>query len=148
MKKSIFVLAGLMISLVASAQKLKESEVPSLVKEAFQKSYKDPKDVEWEKEDANYEVEFETGKTDQSVVYDTNGNVLETEIEINVAELPSAAKDYMAKNYKEAKIKEVKKITQSAGAINYEVEIKGKDIVFDANGGFVKEVVDSKDKKD
>ena len=76
MKKSILIPAGLMISLAACAQKIKESDVPAVVKDAFQKSYKDAKEVKWEKEGADFEAEFEIGETDQSVVFDAAGHLV------------------------------------------------------------------------
>lgn len=148
MKKSMFMAVGLMISLVAFSQKVKESEVPTVVKDAFKKAYKDAKEVKWEKEDANFEAEFEIGEADQSVVFDATGHVIETEIEIKVDELPSAVKDYVAKNYKDAKIKEATKITDAKGTVGYEAEIKDKDLIFDGNGKFIKEEVDKDDDKD
>jgi hypothetical protein len=148
MKKSKFIAAGLMISLAACAQKVKESDVPAVVKDAFKKTYKDVKDVKWEKEGANFEAEFEIGETDQSVVFDATGQVIETEIEIKVDELPSGVKDYLAKNYKDTKIKEATKITDSKGTITYEAEIKGKDLIFDSTGKFIKEEVDTHEDKD
>jgi hypothetical protein len=148
MKKSILITAGLMISLAACAQKFKESEVPAVVKDAFKKSYKDAKEVKWEKEGANFEAEFEIGETDQSVVFDATGNLVETEVEIKVEELPSGANDYIAKNYKDTKIKKATKITDAKGTVTYEAEIKGKDLIFDSTGKFIKEEVDTYEDKD
>ena len=148
MKKPMFILAGLLLSLATSAQKIKESAVPSIVKDAFKNNYKDAKDIEWEKEDANFEVEFEIGETDQSVVYDPNGKVIESEAEIKVKELPSAIENYVANNYKDKKIKEATKITSASGIVTYEAEIKDKDLIFDENGKFLKEEVDADEHKD
>ena len=148
MKKTMLFAAGLMISLAACAQKVKETDVPSVVKEAFQNSYKDAKEVKWEKEGANFEAEFEIGETDQSVVYDASGKLIETETEIKADELPAAAKDYIAKNYKGAKIKEAAKITDARGTVTYEAEIKDKDLIFDSTGKFIKEEIEKKEDKD
>lgn len=126
--------------LISSAQKLKEKEVPQPVKDAFKNSHKDVKKVEWEKEGANYEAEFEDGETETSVVMDANGSLLETETELKISELPPAVVDYISKNYKGSKIKEVAKITTSKGIVSYEAEVNGKDLIFDSNSKFVKEV--------
>lgn len=144
----MFIAAGLMISLAACAQKVKEADVPAVVKDAFKKSYANAKEVKWEKEGANYEAEFEVGETDQSVVYDTSGHLIETEVEIKVDELPAEVKEYVSKNYKDMKIKEATKITDAKGAVSYEAEIKGKDLIFDSNGKFIKEEVDKTEDKD
>jgi hypothetical protein len=148
MKKPMFIVAGLLLSLATYAQKIKESAVPSIVKDAFKNTYKDAKDTEWEKEDGNFEVEFEIGETDQSIVYDPTGIIIEKEVEIKVKELPSAVGDYIANNYKDKKIKEATKISSASGSVSYEAEIKDKDLIFDENGRFIKEEVDKEDHKD
>jgi hypothetical protein len=71
---------------------------------------------------------------------DVSGNILETEVEIKIDELPAKAKEYVSKNYAGQKIKETAKITDSKGVVTYEAEIKGKDLIFDSNGNFIKEV--------
>jgi len=144
----MFIAAGLMISLAACAQKVKEADVPTAVKDAFKKAYTNTNEVKWEKEGENFEAEFEVGETDQSVVFDATGQVIETEVEIKVDELPSGVKDYVAKNYKDTKIKEATKITDSKGTVTYEAEIKGKDLIFDTTGKFIKEEVDTHEDKD
>ena len=61
-------------------------------------------------------------------------------MEINVDALPSNVRDYVSKHHVGEKIKEAAKISDSKGTITYEAEIKGKDLIFDSNGNFVKEV--------
>jgi hypothetical protein len=39
-------------------------------------------------------------------------------------------------------VKETAKITKANGEVNYEVGIKGKDVLFDAKGKFLKEAKD------
>jgi hypothetical protein len=41
-------------------------------------------------------------------------------------------------HYPGAKISEAGKVTDANGKISYEAEVKGKDLVFDENGNFVK----------
>ena len=144
----MFIVAWLIVSLAACGQKLSEADVPMAVKDAFKKVHKDAKEVKWEKEGANFEAEFEIGETDQSVVFDATGHLVETEVEIKVDELPSDVKDYIAKNCKDAKIKEATKITDSKGTVTYEAEIKGKDLIFDTTGKFIKEEMDTHKDKD
>lgn len=148
MKKTMLLLAATMTTLVAYPQKLKENDVPSAVKEAFKKQFANAKDVDWEKEDGNYEAEFEIGEIDQSVVLDATGRTVETEIEIKVEELPSMARDYVSKYYANAKITEATKITDEKGVVTYEAEIKSKDLLFDSNGKFLKEKAKTDEDKD
>lgn len=69
-----------------------------------------------------------------SVLYDINGNLLETEVPIAFTELPAAAQAML----KGKKVKEAAKITNAKGAVTYEAEVKHKDILFDAQGNPVK----------
>lgn len=149
MKRILFLLVSVTIfSGCANAQKMKSSEVPAAVKSAFERQYPDVKDVDWEKEDSNYEAGFEVNKIETSVVYDVSGNLIETEVEIAVSALPQTAQDYIAKNYPKSKISEAAKITDASGAITYEAEVGESDLIFDANGNFVKEIKEKADKED
>lgn len=138
MKKLILGITVSICSLACTAQKLKENEVPQAVKDAFRNTHKDIKKVEWEKEGANYEAEYEVDEKETSVVMDAKGTLLETEVEIKTAELPAAIVDYVSKNYKGSKIKEAAKITNSKGIISYEAEVNGKDLIFDSNSNLIK----------
>lgn len=77
-----------------------------------------------------------------SVVIDKNGTIVETESDIPEIDLPKAAQDYMKKSYTGIKIEGAAKIVKANGDINYEAELHDKDILFDANGRFIKKVKD------
>ena len=143
MKKAILIIAIGFSAIVANAQKVKEADVPGEVKAAFTKQYPTTKAEKWEKENGNYEAEFDYNKSEMSVVIDPKGNIIETETEIKVSELSKAITDYCAKNYAGKKIKEASKIVDSKGAITYEAEIEKMDVLFDANGKFIKESKDN-----
>ena len=134
MKNQAIMFAILMISLVTSsklyAQEMEGKDVPEAVKTSFQKEYSTVKKVDWEKEDGNYEVAFEMNKTEYSVLFDAEGNKIETEMEIKTSELPKTVSDYVKANYKKS-IKEAAKITDAKGTVTYEAEIKGMDLIFD-----------------
>ena len=142
MKKSAILLGAMFAVSFANAQKVSDKEVPTVVKNTLQKSYPNAKEIKWEKEKANYEAEFEVNETDYSLLIDVSGNILETEVEIKIDELPAKAKEYVSKNYAGQKIKEAAKITDSKGVVTYEAEVKGKDLIFDNTGKFLKEVKD------
>ncbi len=142
MNKIILMLAIGLIASCANAQKIKEADVPAIVKSAFQKQYPQAKEVKWEKEKGNYEVNFDLNEVDNSVLMDVNGKILESEVEIELSQLPSGVLEYVKTNYGGQKAKEAAKITDSKGVVTYEVEIKGKDLIFDNNGKFIKESKD------
>jgi hypothetical protein len=140
MKKLVLMTFAAMITSLTFAQKLQEKDVPTPVKTAFQKNFPHAKVEKWEKEGVNFEAEFELNKTEQSVLFDANGNLLETEVEIKLTQLPKGVLEYVKANYNGQKLKEAAKITDAKGTVTYEAEIKGMDLLFDSNGKFIKEI--------
>jgi hypothetical protein len=123
-------------------KKLKESQVPAEVKNKFGALYPGTKAEKFEKENNNYEIGFHLNKTKMTVVIDPSGNLLETEAEIPVSELPKAVTEYLARNRAGKKITEASKITDSKGVIVYEAEVDKMDLTFDQTGKFIRESKD------
>lgn len=140
MRKLALMMVAAMITSLTFAQKLQEKDVPAQVKTAFQKQYPKASDVKWDKEGEKYEASFDLNKVDHSVLFDAQGNLLETEVEIELSQLPKGVLDYIKANYKGQKVKEAAKITDAKGTVTYEAEIKGMDLLFDSNGKFIKEI--------
>jgi hypothetical protein len=57
---------------------------------------------------------------------------------IPITGLPAAVAPYVAAHFKGAKIKEAGKVTDAEGKTSYEAEVKGRDLIFDENGKYVK----------
>ena len=133
MKKFFFASFVLLMGTAAFSQKLASSKVPQAAKDAFAKAHPNTT-AAWEREDANYEANFKEGGKAMSCVIDKRGTILETESPVTEAELPAAAKTYVAQHYKGKKAKEVAKIARANGEINYEVNYGGGDVLFDAAG--------------
>ena len=141
--KKLMLLAILLAAIVtgiAIAQDLKEKDIPAAVKAAFVKKYPDAKKVSWEKEKGNYEANW-GGKSgeDNSAMFTPTANFLELVQAIPIDQLPAGVATYVAKHYKGAKIKEAGKVTDASGKHMFEAEIKGKDLIFDEKGVFIKE---------
>jgi phage baseplate assembly protein gpV len=136
---SVFVMAGTMTG-IALAQELKANEVPDAVRTAFAKKYPDAKKVSWEKEKGNYEANW-GGKSgeDNSAVFTPTASFVEIVVSIPVSQLPAAVTPYVSKHYNGSKISEAGKVTDAAGKHMFEAEIKGKDLIFDEKGVFLKE---------
>ncbi|MDE3185129.1 MAG: PepSY-like domain-containing protein [Bacteroidota bacterium] len=115
--------------------------VPAVVKNANMKKYPESKThhITWEKENGNYEANW-GGKDGEanSVQYTPVGNFIEIVKAIPVSQLPKSAASYIKEHYKSAKFGDVGKVLDARGKTSYEVEINGKDKIFDANGNFVK----------
>ena len=140
MNKFVIVLLLLAIAgTVSYGQKQDVSKVPVAVKAAFAKQYPGIT-AKWEKEDGLFEASFKQNGSSISAMYETNGILKETETDIKVNELPSAVQAYVKEHYKGKSIKEAAKITKADGTVNYEAEVNGKDVIFDMNGNFLKEV--------
>lgn len=117
----------------ANAQKLTAEKVPAPVKTAFEKLHPHTK-VNWEMDKKNYEAEFTANGKKTSEVYNAGGALLETEVSIKISELPASVQSKL----KGMKVAEAAKITKAGGSVNYEAEVKGKDLLFDPNGNPVK----------
>lgn len=132
---------ALSIGFAACAQKVNEKAVPAVVKTAFAKEY--PGVVaKWEKENSKFEVNFKKDGKEMSALYEANGTLTETEASMKVTELPANVLSYVKEHYKGKTIKEASKITKATGIVNYEAEVSGMDVIFDASGKFIKEMKD------
>jgi hypothetical protein len=114
-------------------------KAPAIVKSSLYKKYPNAKNVTWEKEDGNYEANW-GGKSgeDNSVQFKPDGNFIEIVQAIPINKLPESIIMYVNKHYKGSKITEAGNVTDAEGNTFYEVEIKGKDFIFNENGKFVK----------
>lgn len=147
--KKIIPLAILFIvfAINVNAQKINASKVPAAVKASFAKLYPGVT-AKWEKEKGKFEAGFKLNGKEASAVFDANGTMEETEIGMKSAELPAPVLAYVKEHYKGKTIKEAAKITKADGTVNYEAEVAGKDVMFDASGQFIKEVKLGKEDKD
>jgi len=116
--------------------KINEVEVPAAVSAAFEGLYPDTK-AEWKTEGANYEGGFKLQGVETSVLFNNNGNVLQTEVEIGISTLPKGVVDYLANNLPGQKIKEASKITDAKGTVTHKVQVKQTNYLFDVNGNFI-----------
>jgi hypothetical protein len=148
MKKLVLVMCALAIGCGVNAQKLKETDVPAHVRAKFSSLYPEVKDVKWEKENGQYEAEMGQDKSEISVLFDANGNLLQTETEMPVTDLPQGVRDYSSLNLKGKNIKEATRIVDAAGMVTYEAEIGNQDYIFDTGGKFIKNDSDDGDKED
>jgi hypothetical protein len=141
MRKHILFLSFTVLSVgfLSAQNKFNLSDLPAAVKQAFARQY--PGILpQWDKEDGRYEAEFKKNGKEMSAVFDETGTLMESESEISLNELPHAVMGYMRAHYNNMAIRESTKITLASGKVEYEVAIKGMDILFDANGNFEKEL--------
>jgi len=142
MKKIILFLALGLFAITANAQKVREHDVPTPVKQIFTDTYPRTEVEEWKLKNGNYQADFDYNKADITLLIDPNGHILQTETEINISELPSAANEYISKNAIGKKVEEVSKIFDAKGAITYEAEVGDENYFFDVTGNFIKKEVE------
>jgi hypothetical protein len=137
--KRLIIIAGIALTAMgAQAQRIKEGRVPDAVKTAFKHLYPTVTAVDWDKEKPNYEANFTVEGVERSVVFDAMGNLMATEIDIPVSQLPLAARNYLVKHFKTSQIKGASRMVDSVGAVSYEADVPGPDPVFDASGAMVR----------
>lgn len=117
----------------------KEAKAPENIQEAFKKLHPNAKIYEWKDESPTWEAKYEEGDTKGAVSFDANGNVTEAELVIPESQLPdlTAITDYINTNFGGEKIQRCEKITQEDGTVTYELQITGRELVFDADGKFL-----------
>jgi hypothetical protein len=115
--------------------------VPSAVKNENMLRYPESKtqNITWETEKGNYEANWggQDGEAN-SVTYTPSGTFVEIVNAIPVSQIPQSANNYINQHYKTAQFGDVGKVLDAQGKTSYEAEINGKDVIFDANGNFVK----------
>jgi hypothetical protein len=141
MKLSILpaVAIGCLIGHAVVAQQVKSADVPQAVKAALLQKYPAASGVTWEKEKKNFEANWGgKSKEDTSVVFTPAGIFVELVVAMPVSELPAGVADYVHAHYTGAKITGAGKVTDAEGRTRYEAEVKGKDLLFDEKGNFIK----------
>ena len=131
----------------AYAQKINADQVPTNIQSAFNKQFTKPYKIQWEMEEADFEVNFKNKNVEYSAKYDKQGKWLETEKEVKKSELPIIIQQALEKEFPKAEIEESEKITYLTHGVVYELEIeKDKqklEVQFSAEGNLLK-----KEKKD
>lgn len=140
MKNLILTISILGLSITnISAQDIRQSEVPSIILNHFQKSFPKAADIDWEIKGNYYEVEFETGflGDDHKILYSRDGKLVRHEEEISKSNLPKTVQASIKRSFNGYRTDDIKKITES-GKVIYNVELKNYSqewkVVFDAQG--------------
>lgn len=108
--------------------------VPATVKAAFIEKYPGASNVIWKRRVDNYEARW--GK-EHSVVFTPLGKFIEETVPIQVNQLPEEALKYIKMTYK-TPVTAAGKVTDLQGKTSYVAQVKGRDLLFDRNGRFMK----------
>ena len=155
MKNLLLLFVCLALVTGVSAMNQKDEKIPAAAKTGFAAKFPSAKKAKWSVEKpGEFEAEFKLNGEEASALFDSNGNLLETEVEIEESELPQAVKATIAKDFAGFELDEIEKATDAKGIVFYEMEAeKGKEefeISFDANGKLLKKELlkEEKEEKD
>lgn len=110
------------------AQDIQESQVPSVIVNNFKKQFSSARDIDWERQGNQYNVDFEIGFfTDYEAWYTASGELIRYSEEIPKSKLPSAIKMAVKSQFEGYRIEDAKKFVEN-NEETYYVEIeKGRD---------------------
>lgn len=138
MKKITLLIVLFVGMLNAHAQKLEITDVPLAVRMAFKASNPAAVNPEWRKDKTNYQAKYTLDKKPRTYTYTKTGTRIVQDGKVAVSILPSGIKEYLDKNYPDASIDKVLKITKADGSVSYNVEVNQTDLFFDVNGKYLK----------
>lgn len=107
----------------ACSPELRESKVPSVVRNTVATRFAGAGAVEWEKEQQNYEAEFRIDTVDYTVLVNPDGTLLRFKHEIKPAQLPPAVQQTLQSQYAGYEVDGTEKIEQD-GQTYYQVEVE------------------------
>jgi hypothetical protein len=123
MKRLLYFLFGILIVLFASCN-CNESKVPSNVRATFAEMFPDATDIKWEMEDeGEWEVEFKNRGKEISACFTDAGVWIETEWEIEKAEITESVLKVINSTYEGWEIDEVE-FVESPEFNGYEIELE------------------------
>lgn len=135
-KKVLMLLCITLLMTEAKSQETSLKSIPVPVNVSFKRAYPLATDINWQKREANYSAEFEVAKISKCVTYDAFGMIVESWEKLPHDDLPTAATDFIDKNYQEYSINRVRRITNSMNVISYEVKLTNRLVLFDSLGNF------------
>ncbi|MFC2131183.1 PepSY-like domain-containing protein [Bacteroidota bacterium] len=127
-------------------------EIPGVVSKAFEAKYPDIKIVEWEIEGDIYEAEYTIDGIKNEAEFDKDGNLVATEYEIKIEELPEVILEKLKTEYAGYEIEEAEFVNSTELGELYEVELekgdKEIDVYFDKTGNIIKTETEEEDEDD
>ena len=120
------------------------ASIPDAVMTAFQRAYPNARALRWTREHGQFEAEFNDGATEKKtwLMFTAAGAVTETEVEIDVAQLPAPIGARLSSYYKGYQVTEAAIIKPDSSGTIYEAEItqgtNQRDVYLLADGTEVK----------
>ena len=133
------------VGLHGQEQKVSSRDVPEAVRTAFAKAYPAAKVGNWDKEIFEGKVVYEAegvtdGKIIRNVMYSPDGNVVQVEETVPIADLSASIIGAVSKQYPKAEIQSAEKKTHGE-TVEYVLKLKGatvKKVVVDTDGRIIR----------
>jgi len=138
--KIFFLFAMTAFTFATHAQPLADADVPPAVYSAFKKANPNGQNPVWNRDKTHYQVKYIADKKPRTQTYSQSGTVVVHDAKVALSLLPPAVKTYVDKNYAGQSVDKVLKITKDDKSVNYNLEINGTDLFFDAKGNFLRSV--------
>ena len=147
MRTKIIILTAIffMLRTTGFGQDIAQREVPSIILNKFKKDYSKATEVDWEKENNLYQVEFEVKNREHDIWYDKLGAIVKQEEEISPQEVPGKIRAVIKKEFPGLEVDEAKKVREN-GRTEYHLELESRaeewDVIFTPDGEVVSKIAD------
>ncbi len=136
MRKGMFFTVLLIATGLFTACNAQKVTPTKTTQKAFTKAYPQVKNPTWEKENGNFEGNWDVSGKDHSALFTPQGKFVGSETEIEPSKLPLRAQKYIAKIGDE--IDEASLNKDAQGTTTYEADVEGSTYLFDSKGKFIK----------
>ena len=130
------ILIGVLIGLISFSS---YADIPLAIRAAFKRKFPLAEKVKWESGIGQFAAEFKLEKKTLAALFDDTGNLIETEENIQVEELPIAVQESVKLKFPGKKLKDVKKVIRNRNLYIFKMKINGSRLLFDVNGSEIYE---------
>jgi hypothetical protein len=130
-----------------TAQDLMPNQVPQAVSDAFSQQFSNAKDIEWEKQGSQFEVDFETGwSRDHEAWFSEEGELVYLKEDIRNRDLPEIVQVRIKSDFADYRIDDLYKITEG-DQITFEVSLESRrtsdiDLIISNSGEVLRQSYD------
>lgn len=143
MKATIFSTLLAAVLFTACNRELRESNVPSVVKNTLAASFSYTGPVDWEKQQGNYEAEFGKDSLDYKALISPAGALLRYKQPITPNELPQPVQQTLQAQYRDYGVEDLERVVRGSEAyyqLELEKGLKELQLVVTADGAITNAV--------
>ncbi|MBL7699118.1 MAG: PepSY-like domain-containing protein [Chitinophagaceae bacterium] len=121
---------------VQEPSKIKDKDVPEVVRNAFDNQFDNTAMAQWKMKEGNYKVSFRQGLKKHMAEFSSSGELISKGEKVEKNDLPTPVGDAVKANYSNSNIDEVYRIEKN-GETQYLVKLEGnpkKKVVYDVQG--------------